>query len=168
MKQGTRSVLFGSHSIIHSLLVYISWVKLYCCLPSLWQAVCIVLHDVGHWGKNYSDNIEEKHQHWILGAKIAGKLFGKKGFDLIAGHDGYSSYPRSLLYKPDKYSWYIAPYWWLWLNNIIEPYIRFGMGNHEAVIEFCLWVKKNIESGEYRPTHGAHTERKARRTTEVR
>ena len=60
----------------------------------------------------------------------------------IAGHDGYSGYPRSLLDKADKYSWYISPYWWLWLNNIIEPYIRFGMTNREAVLDFRAWVKE--------------------------
>lgn len=164
MKQGTKSILFGSHSTIHSILVWRAWCILYHEQPEVWQVACIFLHDIGHIGKNYSDNINEKHQHWILGANIARKLFGQKGFDLIAGHDGYNNMPKSKLYKADKYSWYISPYWWLWLNNIIEPYIRFGMGNREAIIEFQAWVKKNVESGEYRPTHDCHTERSHRKT----
>ncbi len=78
MKQGTVSVLIGCHSVIHSLIVLVAWVRLYGKFPVWWQIVCILLHDVGHWGKNYLDNYEEKKQHSILGAKIAGKLFGQK------------------------------------------------------------------------------------------
>ncbi|GAI78001.1 unnamed protein product [marine sediment metagenome] len=145
-------------------MVYISWVKLYHRLPLWWETVCIFLHDVGHWGKNYSDDLNAKREHWKAGAGIAGKLFGRKGFDLVAGHVGYNDHPKSLLYKPDKYSWYIAPYWWLWWNNVIEPYIRCGMKNREAILDFRAWVKRNIESGEYRSTHDAHTERQRRQT----
>lgn len=159
MKQGTVSVLIGSHSIGHSVLVYISWCKLYHKPPCLYETVCIALHDVGHWGKNYLDDEAAKREHWKLGARIAGKIFGQKGFDLIAGHDRYSGYQESKLLKPDKYSWHIAPYWWLWWNNIIEPRIKQGMGNREAILDFRKWVKHNVESGEYRATHDAYIER---------
>ena len=86
MKQGTVSVLVGCHSPIHPLIVLVTWIKLYKTFPSWWQIVCIFLHDIGHWGKNYLDNYEEKKQHSLLGARTAKLLFGQKGYDLIVGH----------------------------------------------------------------------------------
>jgi len=159
MKQGSLSVICGVHSQFHTVLVIASWKKLYGGFPNLWQTGCIILHDVGHWGLNYHDSVDEKNKHWIGGAKIARKLFGQKGFDLVAGHDSHSGYPQSKLYKADKYSWYIAPYWWLYWNNLIEPQVKCGMKNHDAVVSFQKWVKHNIESGEFRNTHDAYIER---------
>src|SRR3990172_13355264 len=99
MKQGTISVTVGCHSLVHSLLVWLSWVRLYRKLPSFRQGVCIAIHDIGHWGKDYLDDVEAKREHWILGARIAGKLFGDKYYAFCAGHDAYSGYARSELYK---------------------------------------------------------------------
>ncbi len=64
MKQGTVSVLFGCHSIIHSMIVIVAWVKWYGHWPEFWQIICILLHDIGHWGKQYLDNYEEKKNEW--------------------------------------------------------------------------------------------------------
>ena len=86
MKQGTISVLFGCHSIIHSFLVLIAWRKLYGSWPEFWQVVCIFLHDVGHIGLNYLDIFELKKKHWMLGAHIGNKLFGLKAYYFLAGH----------------------------------------------------------------------------------
>lgn len=160
MRQGTISVLFGCHSVIHSLLVIISWKKLYKSFPGTMESVCILLHDVGHVGKDYLNNDEQKREHWKLGARIASKIFGIDGYNLVAGHDRYSGYPESRMYKPDKYSWSIAPYWWLWINNIIEPKIRQGMGNREAIIDFQDKVRQSINSGAYIPTHDMYIERR--------
>ena len=121
MKQGTVSVLFGAHSPVHSLIVLVAWTKLYHRFPAFWQFVCILIHDWGHWGTQYLDNYEEKKTHWILGAHIAKRLFGHKGYDLVVGHCSYNGQARSLLYKPDKYSWIIAPLWWVWTNTVFEP-----------------------------------------------
>jgi len=165
MKQGTVSVLVGVHSPVHSFLVLLSWRKLYGRWPKLWQIGCIFLHDIGHWGQNYLDSQEEKERHWIVGAEIAGVLFGEEGFCLVAGH---SSRPDGLgpafsyiseLYKPDKYSWYIAPRWWLWWNCIVEPKIAMGYSRKEAVRRFKAQVKQSIESGEYRSTHSMYLDR---------
>jgi len=157
--QGTISVLAGCHSVIHSLLVMVAWVRLYHSFPRPWQLGCIFLHDIGHLGKNYLDDVDAKNEHWRLGARIAGVLFGKKGWDLCAGHDAHSGAPESLLYKPDKYSWYIAPRWWLLSNCMVEPKIAMGYSPREAVDRFKGRVKENIESGAYRPTHDLYLER---------
>jgi len=158
--QGLVSILIGCHSVIHSILVLKSWIILYKKWPKPWQIICIFLHDIGHIGLNYLDNIESKNKHWILGANIASYLFGLDGYLLIAGHNTHSGYSISELYKADKYSWYIAPYWWLYWNNIVEPKLKCGMKNKEAVIDFMNQVNKSIESGEFIETHKMYTERK--------
>lgn len=50
MKEGTKSVLFGAHSVVHSIMVIIAWKKLYFKWPSWKEIVCIFLHDIGYWG----------------------------------------------------------------------------------------------------------------------
>jgi len=159
MKQGTVSILVGCHSPIHSILVLKSWHRLYDSWPEPWQVCCIFLHDIGHIGTNYLTDLTEKRSHWKLGARIASKLFGQKGFDLVAGHDAYSGYPRSLLYKPDKYSWYIAPYWWLLSNTFTEPGINTGLSHKQSVSDFKRQVAQNIESSTFRPTHDIYMDR---------
>ncbi len=137
MKQGTWSVLLGCHSPVHSIIVLISWRRCYSSWPSGWQIVCILLHDIGHWGKDYLDNYNEKVQHAELGAKVAGRLFGQKGSDLINGHCSYSGQERSKLYVPDKYSWVIAPVWWMITNTWFEPKLqRRGSSRVESVKMF--------------------------------
>ena len=154
MKQGTWSVLLGCHSAFHSMLVLIAWVKLYGSLPSWWELVCIVIHDIGHWGKNYLDDLEQKRQHWELGAKLAKRLLGDRGFLLVAGHDWYSGHPESRLLKPDKYAFYIAPKLWLFTNLLVEPKIRSnGMGRWEHVNAFRKVVRKKIDAGIYQSSH---------------
>ncbi len=159
MKQGTISIFIGCHSVIHSILVFISWKIIYKKFPSFLETVCIFLHDLGHFNLNYLDSVEQKRKHWKLGAEIALYLFGEKGFKLCAGHDNYSGYKKSLLYKPDKYSWYIAPKWWLKFNIIFEPKIKMGYTAQEAVDNFKTQVKKSILSGEFRSSHDMYLER---------
>jgi hypothetical protein len=160
IRQGTISWFIGCHNMIHSILVLISWIKLYGEKPKFWQICCIFLHDIGHVGLDYLDDPEQKKIHWKKGAEIAKSLFGEKGFKFIAGHDINSGYPQSELYKPDKYSWYIAPTWFLWLNNIAEPKLMINCkSNMDAVKKFQIAVKKNIESGDYAPTHSIYIQR---------
>lgn len=159
MKQGTVSVLFGCHSVIHSLLVLRAWRKLYGRLPAPWETACIFLHDVGHWGRQYLDDVREKNRHWELGARIAGRLFGRKGFDLAAGHCRESGHPESRLLKPDKYSWVFEPYWWAWWNALVEPKLLMGYTLREAYARFHARVRENIESGAYRDTHNFFLEK---------
>ena len=160
MRQGTVSVIVGCHSPVHSLLVFLSWKKLHGRWPKLWETGCILLHDVGHWGKDYLTDYEQKKCHWQLGTRLAGFLFGKKGYELVAGHcPNESGFPESLLYKPDKYSWYLAPSWWQYWNNEVEPKIRHRLSRRESVRSFRAQVKASIESGCYKPTHQIYLER---------
>lgn len=159
MKQGTISVLVGCHSVIHSILVLRAWRHLYGRWPAFWQFLCIFIHDIGHWGRDYLNDYEQKKVHWVLGAKVAGVLFGFRGFVLVAGHCRYNGFPESPLYKADKYSWIYEPYWWAWWNGLVEPKLRMGYSMREAYDRFHAQVKENVESGEYRPTHDMYLER---------
>ncbi len=152
-------MIFGCHSVFHSFLVLIAWEKLYDKWPKPWQMICIFLHDIGHIGYDYLDDFEQKKRHWELGAKISGFLFGQKGYNFTAGHCGYSGYPLSELYKADKYSWHIAPEWWLFTNIIFEPKIAMGYAKTEAVKRFKEQVRKSIESGEFNSTHQMYLDR---------
>ena len=160
MKQGTVSVLIGCHSIVHSIMVVRSWKILYGKYPELWKIVCIFLHDIGHIGLNYLDDHEQKKKHWRVGAKIAYKLFGQKGYTLCAGHCSHSIVRKSELYKADKYSWYITPRFFLWLNMIFEPKLKMGYPTiNEALDAFIGQVRVNIESGKFNSTHKMYLDR---------
>jgi predicted HD phosphohydrolase len=78
MTQGTISILFGCHSVIHSYYVLRAWKILYKTYPEPWQAICIFLHDIGHYGLNYLDDYEQKKIHWIKGAEIAENTLDKR------------------------------------------------------------------------------------------
>jgi len=148
MKQGTASVLFGCHSFIHSIVVYVAWCKLYHHTPNFWETGCIILHDIGHWGKDYLDDYDQKKKHGELGAKIAMILFGRKGYDLITGHNPYNGSPRSKLHDPDKYSWVIAPLWWMMSNCIFEPKLqRKGNTKRESAVMFKEAMRENMGTG---------------------
>lgn len=148
MKQGTVSVLVGCHSPIHSLVVLVAWHKLYKEWPKWWQIVCILLHDIGHWGKNYLDDYDEKKKHSLLGAKIARLLFGQRGYDFVAGHNPYNGAKRSQLHDPDKYSWVVAPVWWMVSNTYFEPKLqRKGSTRKESALMFKQAMKENIDGG---------------------
>ena len=148
MKQGTISVLFGCHSIIHSAVVILTWKAIHKTWPNYWEFGCILLHDIGHWGKDYLDNYEEKKRHAELGAKVARVLFGEKGFDLVAGHNAYNGQSRSKLYEPDKASWLKAPYWWLMTNEFIEPkLVRPGSTRKESINMFREAIAANARNG---------------------
>lgn len=118
-------------------------------MPSFWQFICILLHDIGHWGKDYLDDYEQKKRHGELEAKVARSLFGQKGHDLIAGHNPYSGASKSALYNPDKYSWVIAPVWWMASNVLVEPKLRRKgcSSRREEAQLFQQAMKENMESG---------------------
>ena len=159
MKQGTVSVLVGCHSIIHSLLVIKAWRHLYGKWPAFWELVCILIHDIGHWGKDYLNNYEEKQQHAELGARVAGVLFGKRGYDLVLGHNAYNGQPRSKLFEPDKYSWVIAPEWWMVTNTWFEPkLIRKGSTRRQSAVMFKEAMRENMMNGWDKRGHDIYLE----------
>ncbi len=148
LSQGTISVLLGCHSQMHSLVVLIAWIRWYHKLPSWWQVICILLHDIGHWGKDYLDDYEEKQKHGLLGAKVAKFLFGQKGYDLVMGHNLYKGYTKSALHDPDKYSWVIAPVWWLISNQIFEPKLqRRDYTKRGSSLKWKEAMRKNMKTG---------------------
>jgi hypothetical protein len=143
ISEGTISYLLGCHSFFfHPIFVIIAWYKIYRKMPKSWQVICIFLHDIGHIGKNYLTNYEEKKLHWILGAKIAGRLFGEKGYKFVAGHVTGRGVYRSMMYLPDKYSWLCAPNWWLESNRLFERQLRVA-----SVEDFKGMIKENINNG---------------------
>ena len=155
MTQGTKSYLFGCHSfIIHPICILIAWIKEYKSFPCFWEICCIFLHDIGHIGKQYLSDPKQKIDHWILGALIARKLFGEKGFSFIAGHTNKSKYPRSKLFIPDKKSWLYSPKWWLILNDKIED---FGAGPDYPDI-WIQMVRENAEAGFPKGSHDMYLE----------
>lgn len=127
MTEGTKSILLGCHSILHSFWIWVAWRKIYGKYPNWWQTLCILLHDVGYAGKNY---LTEKNNdgHELAGAKIALRLLAPidiviaaKAYLTIIGHRS-NNHIRSKLEMPDDYSWIIAPMWWLRWNHRIEKF----------------------------------------------
>ena len=148
MKQGTMCVLLVCHSQFHSIIVFVAWCRLYHRPPDWWQTGCIILHDIGHWGKDYLDDYEAKKKHGELGAKIARFLFGQKGYDLVARHNLYAGTPKSILHDPDKYSWVIAPVWWMMSNCVFEPKLqRRGCTKKESALMFKEAMRENMDAG---------------------
>ena len=126
MKEGTRSYLIGCHSfIMHPLMVLKAWKWWFRSWPKFWQIVCIFIHDIGICGRQYISDNQAKDGHWMLGAWVAYKLFGMKGWYFCAGHTPESEWcscSRSDLWFADKASWLVAPIWWLWLNYKLERF----------------------------------------------
>ena len=156
MTEGTKSYLFGCHQfLMHPIIVVIAWKKLFGYMPKFWELICILLHDIGHIGKQYLSDYEQKKIHWVLGARIANKLFGFKAYILIAGHTKQSGYPRGNLFYADKYSWVIAPIWWLRLTEKVEKF--------DQLRPFGTWrklVKENWENNCPKGNHEIYLELK--------
>lgn len=125
LAEGTKSVLFGAHSPIHSFYVTLAWKQLYGTWPSLQELVCIWLHDLGYIGKNYITN-KSNAGHADLGAWIAYKLFDYCGWCLVMGHSSEAQkkwcIDESKLALPDDWSWAIAPLWWMRWNKWVEGF----------------------------------------------
>jgi hypothetical protein len=115
MKIGTKSVLFGAHQfILHPLLCALAWWRLYGFPwdPRLWLA--FVVHDLGYVGKAEMDGPEgELHVEW--GARLMGRLFGPKWYDLCVYHSRFRAKQDgrkpSRLCIADKYLIVLEPAW---------------------------------------------------------
>lgn len=111
---GTKSLLFGVHQFLwHPIMVLRAWILLY-GLPNFQEMVCIFVHDWGYAGKKSMDG-EDGVLHPELGARIAGRLFGRKYEALVLGHS--RTYCRlhgitvSKLSHADKLSIIYEPRW---------------------------------------------------------
>lgn len=160
MKQGTISVLIGCHSPVHSYYVAKAWRQVYGCWPAMWELVCILVHDWGHWGKDYLDDVTAKARHYELGRHIGFRLFGCKGAYMCAGHCSTSGEPQSKLRRPDKESWLLAPQWWLAWCAFVEPALRRpGEGCWEHGRDWKRVVRSYLKENESNPDlPSLHTE----------
>lgn len=121
--KGLRSVTIGMHNpIIHGLLVFLAWKKIYRKSPTIKELVCILLHDIGYIKQDFIDGKGDKHPE--LGAKVCGKMFGKDYYILCIAHSrDYAKRlgkPLSKLGYADKYSVLLIP------NIIYKPLIYLG------------------------------------------
>jgi len=159
MKEGTKSLLFGCHQfILHPIFVIIAWYKLGYGNPKFWELVCIFLHDIGHWQKDYLSDYKQKEQHWKLGAEIALRLFGLDGWWFIAGHTrqsgrNFDEKNKNKLFFADKYSWIIAPKCWLRLNDRIE-----GFDKHRPIEDWLKKIEENFLLGCPKGSHQIYLE----------
>ena len=138
MKLGTKSLLFGVHQFAwHPFTVWLAWVRLYREFPTWRECVCIVVHDWGYWGCSNMDG-EEGRNHTELGARIAGRLFGPKYYELVKYHSRHLSRVHqrgpSKLCWPDKFS------------MIYDPQ-RFYMMRARASGELTEYIANARESG---------------------
>ena len=115
MKVGTKSVIFGVHSIlIHPFFVAWAWWKLFGFPwdPRLW--VAFFVHDLGYLAK---PNVEGRQgqEHVVLGGRIMGSLFGPEWQDFVVCHSRYWAKrvgkKFSQLCVADKLAFVITPAW---------------------------------------------------------
>lgn len=131
MKVGTKSILFGVHQfLIHPIVVTLAWRKLYKRWPDWIEAICILVHDWGYWGKSDMDGVEGKN-HPEFGALLAVRIavglhyffkrdpavafLGSAVYDLTVGHS--SHYATSIGKEPSALCWadkYSINYEWEW------------------------------------------------------
>lgn len=128
---GTKSLTFGVHQFLwHPITVYWAWKELYGS-PNLREMVCILIHDWGYLGKRSMDG-EDGVSHPELGARIAGRIFGKEYSDMVLGHSRtYSQRNRiqvSRLCYADKLSIVYEPSWFYllraWASGELKEYRR--------------------------------------------
>lgn len=134
MKIGTKSLLFGVHQFLwHPFTVYLAWITLYKRLPTIKEAVCILIHDIGYWGRKNMDG-EEGQRHPARAANWAYKHLDHKqmikmkwwGFCFyhsryLAKRDGTEPSP---LCWADKLSICFEPWWFYLLRARLSGEIR--------------------------------------------
>ena len=103
MRIGAKSLLFGAHQfIIHPFNVWLAWYWLYGKPPTFKETVCVIVHDWGYIACSDMDD-QDGSRHPILGARIAGFLFGQKYRDLCLFHSRH--YSKQAGASPSKLCW---------------------------------------------------------------
>ena len=178
MSEGTISWFFGCHSIIHSYYVVRAWKILHKRWPKFWELICILVHDIGIIGKDYLTDAEQKKNHWVRGADFVGWLFqivrfkayylvmdhdenGRKFHQILVNHQiAIQDFVDDRLFKADKYSYYIAPLFWIKTNALIEHKLKApGMSVTKSAEDFKKRVKESIDSGKWLSNHSFYLER---------
>ncbi len=113
LRTAAKSLLIGMHNpLIHGLFVILSWVKLFRKLPSFFEALCILVHDIGYLQQTTLDGDDNNHPQ--LGAAMC-SLFGEKYWLLCLTHSRdfakLLGKPLSKLGYADKYSVLLYPDW---------------------------------------------------------
>lgn len=156
MKVGTRSVLYGVHAFwFHPFTVLLACIKLD-GIPNWKEIVCIFLHDLGYFGKNEMDG-PEGETHPDVGAKIAGRLFGKEYHDLCLYHSRTTA--KKYCVDPSKMCWWdklsilYDPSWFYilraTLSGEIEEY-RKAAADFDAIpiemsnMKWISWAKERM------------------------
>jgi hypothetical protein len=156
MKRGTKSVLFGVHQFIwHPVTVYLGWLYLYRKLPSFWESIAIIVHDIGYWECENMDD-EKGEQHPRVGAKLIRKLALFCGKDwrtaaryewLVTFHSRYLAaqyqVSPSALCWADKTSLKFDPAWFYllraWLSGELAEYRANAAGHIPADASAWQW-----------------------------
>ena len=115
MRVGTKSVIFGVHSILaHPFFVAWAWWRLY-GFPwdgKLWLA--FLLHDAGYFRKADMEG-DQGQRHVVLGGRIMGWLFGQQWRDFVLCHSRHWARRAGKRYsKPcvaDKLAFVLTPSW---------------------------------------------------------
>jgi hypothetical protein len=124
---GTKSILFGVHQFVwHPLTVAAAFVKVHRRLPTWWESVGIVCHDLGYWGCTDMDGPSgENHPRAgaALAAKICGVFSKTRAFDVYffclyhsSTFAGLHCAKVSNLYLPDKVCILLDPKWFYLLR----------------------------------------------------
>ena len=127
MKMGTKSLVCGTHQIFwHPFTVFLAWHELY-GWPSWKETICIAMHDTGYIGCPDMDGPCGEN-HPLLGARIAGKLFGKEYHDLCLYHSRttaskYNISPSALCWA-DKLSIKWEPNWFYLFRATLSGEIK--------------------------------------------
>jgi len=79
------------------------------------ETFCILIHDIGYCGMNHLTK-KDHSGHEVLGATIAGRLFGKEAYTLCMEHRKFDC----KLEIPDEYSHCLMPTFIVWVQWIIE------------------------------------------------
>lgn len=154
MRVGTKSVLFGVHSLlVHPVSVAAAWWKFYGFPwdPRLWCA--FIVHDLGYWGLPAMESIESE-AHVELGARTMTWLFGPLWGEFCASHSRCFARSRGLpisqLCIADKLAFVLTPPW-LYLplaraTGELQEYIAKSREGRGASLDFTEEERKHIES----------------------
>ena len=142
MRVGTKSVLFGAHQfILHPLFLARAWWKLYGFPwdPRLW--ITFFMHDLGYIGKPNMDG-PEGDRHVEFGARLVGRLFGKKWHDFSLYHSRFyakrDGQPFSRLCVADKLAIVLTPAW---------LYLPMAKATGE-ILEYMKLAEQRVAAGE--------------------
>lgn len=135
MRTGTKSLLFGGHQfIIHPIILFFCYWKLYGFPfdPRLW--VCFVVHDWGYFGCSDMDGVFGKF-HPVYGGNIVRLLFGRKWAMFCMTHSrkivellnyilSTDDFKISRLGVADKLAIVYTPIW-MYCKEELSEYIRY-------------------------------------------